>query len=519
MNTNSKVVVSSRVQLSPALRVALYIGIMFTLLVTLSIATAVNAPANPRFLYIVILAATCFSPILSLDRINGKYFLLMVYMVIDFQYFGFGDLMGILVGRTPELDEGILSAAEVVILVSALGVLMAYHAAVRWIPPREAAAPATDWPFGTVIAIGLIFWLAGTSSLAYWQTYVITDRSNVSLVKNINALGQGLTTVFMTGQLIQPLSVMILAYAYAAYRKAFLLPLILAVVITQVVLGFVADYKSEAMLAGILVVVAKIYVEGKLPKGWLMGGALFVIFVFPVFQAYRLEVRGEHGVTSADTVQNLIGTVQKAIDATAKVQSGFGGAEYRVNSFWERASLKSSVELLVGHVGKTVPYQMGATLAEIPTAFIPRILWPSKESMAVGQVFNKTFHLSSVEDTFISPSHVGEVYWNFGWAGTLLMMPALGLLLGFIGPRCIAYPRLSLTRLMIMLITIFAFVVRAEGSIATEVVVWMRSMAAIGLLHLMCARPTVGSSGAYMDAVPSRAHEPLNAAPFSNLLG
>jgi hypothetical protein len=517
MNVNLKVPVSSQMQFSPGLRLGVYAALLLAIAVMLSVGSAINTSSNTRLLFVMMMSALCFSPILSLDRINGKFLLLFVYMAVDFQYFAFGDLMLILFGRTPERDQGILSGSELVILASAVGVFGGYHAAVRWLPPKRSSEAGRDWPFSTVIAVGLLFWLSGTACLTYWQTYIITDRSNVTLIKNINMLGPALTTVFMFGQLIQPLGIMILAYAYGAYRRTFLLPIIIIVVLVQIVLGFVADFKSEAMLAGLLVIVTKIYVDGKLPKAWLIGGALFIVFVFPVFQAYRVEIRGEHGVTSADAIQNLIGTVQKAIEAQAKLQSGFGGAEYRVNSFWERASLKSSVDLLVDNVGKNVPYQMGATLTPIATAFVPRILWPSKESIAVGQVFNKTFHLSSVEDTYISPSHVGEVYWNFGWGGILLIMPAIGLLLGFIGSRCIPNP-LSLTRLMVLLVTIFAFVIRSEGSIATEVVVWMRSMVAIGLLHLMFSRSTPAFEASGPNAALSNSTGPLGTPSFPNLL-
>lgn len=518
MNADSKVSVSSRAQLSPGLRLALYGGLNVAVIVILAVGVAVNTPSNPRALFVILMTALCFSPVLWLRRINDRYFLLAIYTLINYQFFAFGDLMSIVVGRTIDTDEGLLSGSELLILISVLLPVTAYNLAVRWMRPKTSYAGASDWPFATVIIVGLIFWLAGTLSLTYWQVYVITDRSNVSLIKNINALGPGLTTIFMTGQLIQPLGVMILAYAYAVYRKGFLLPMIIAVVLAQVVLGFVADYKSEAMLAGLLVIVTKTYVDGKVPKAWLIGGALFIVVAFPVFQAYRSEVRGEQGVTSADTVKNVLGILQKAIDAQAKVKAGFGGAEYRVESFWERASLKSSVDLLVDHVGKTVPYQMGATLTPIATAFIPRILYPSKESIAVGQVFNRTFHLSSVEDTYLSPSHIGEVYWNFGWAGTLLIMPAIGFLLGFIGARCTAYPALSLTRLLIMLITIFAFVIRSEGSIATEIIVWMRSLAAIGILHLMFARRSSGIN--HVEGNTSlRAQDALmRDSPFPNLL-
>ncbi len=491
MDALGKVSVSSAVQFSPALRRALFIGVNVAVLLVMVIGTGMSSPTNPRFLYVLLVTALCTSPLLQIDRINGPYFLLAVYLAFFYIFFGFGDVMSTLVGQTPEESQGLLSAAEAVILVSGIGVIAGYQAGVRLAKRRTRmqSAVVRDWPFPAVITIGLVFWIAGTCGLAYWQVYVIGDRSNATLMKNLESLGAGLTTLFMLGQLVQPLGVMILAYAYTAYRRAWLLPMILAVVFVQVVLGFAADYKSEAMSAGILLVITKTYVDGKVPKSWLIFVGLFVVIVFPIFQAYRLEVRGEQGVSSAEAVQNLFGTLEKAIAAEDKVNSGFGGAEYHVKKAWERASLKSSVELIVQKTGVESPYQMGATLTPMLLAFVPRILYSEKQGLAVGQIFNKTFHISVVEDVYISPSHVGEIYWNFGWLGTLTLMPLTGLLLGYIGFRCTAYPVLTLTKLMVMIVTIVSFVVRAEGSIATEYVVWMRAMALIWLLDSILARP------------------------------
>lgn len=494
MSTDGKITVSAQAQLSPASRMALYAGLNVAVLLVLVICTAVSAPTNPRFVYIVLVTALCTSPLLSMDRINGRYFLLATYMAFAYVFFCFGDVMGILLGRTPEGPEGVLTAAECVILASLLGITIGYRVAAR--PPRKKSevTRSTDWPFGAVVVVGLAFWITGTATLTYWQVYVIGDRSSATLVKNLSSLGQGYTTLFMLGQLIQPLGVMILAYAYGAYRRGFLTVMIIAVTLIQVALGFVADYKSEAMLVGMLVIITKIYIDGRIPKVWIVCAGLFIMIAFPVFQAQRLAVRGEQGRSAADTLTNIGEALQKSISAEAKVESGFGGAEYRVQSFWERASLKGSVELIVQRTGKEVPYQNGATLTPILFAFVPRLLWEDKESLPVGQIFNKDFHISVDTDTYISPSHVGEIYWNFGWAGTLLIPSAIGYLLGFIGSRCVAYPVLSLTRMMIMFVTIFAFVIRAEGSIANEYVVWLRSMAVIGILHLVfsrgAARPT-----------------------------
>jgi hypothetical protein len=512
MAGNGKIPVDAREQLSPLWRRAGYFASVLGVAAVMATGMALNSSPNPRLFYLVALSAICFSPLLGLQRLNGRYFLLGVYMAVHFQYFGIGDLMSTLVGRAATPDESLLTWSEMIILVSLASALAGYLA-VAFRPAAARDRAAKDWPLATALLIGLVFWAFGTACLTYWQTFVITDRTNASLLKNISALGPALTTVFMAGQLIQPLGIMILAYIYAAYRRTWLLPLILVVVLVQMVLGFIADFKSEAMLAGLLVVAAKTYIDGKIPKAWLLGAGLFVVFVFPVFQAYRLQVRGEQGVTSADTLQNFTAVLEKAIAAQTKVKAGFGGAEYRVNSFWERASLKSSVDILAQGVGVNVPFQMGATLTPIVTAFVPRILYPEKESIAVGQVFNRTFHISAVEDTYISPSHVGEMYWNFGWPGAVLGMGLIGALLGFIGTRCTAIPALSLTRLMIMLVTIYAFVIRAEGSIATEVVVWMRSVAAIGILHALFARVAGEAPAAH--ALPDRRQKTL---PFPNLI-
>jgi hypothetical protein len=196
-------------------------------------------------------------------------------------------------------------------------------------------------------------------------------------------------------------------------------------------------------------------------------------------------------VTSAETALNLFETLKKSLAAVDKVKSGYGGAEYRVQSFWERSSLKPSVELIVTKTEAGVPFQSGATLTPILAAFVPKLLWPDKPSIAVGQIFNNTFHIGEVADTYISPSHVGEVFWNFGWLGTLLLMPLIGVLLGVIGSKCNAAASLSLTGLMVTVVTIRLLVINSESSIATEYVVWLRSMAAILLLRLAFAKAAV----------------------------
>jgi hypothetical protein len=485
MNNSAAGSAAKAMFLPASLRWPAYIAVNIGVLMAIGVGAAISPQSNPPVVYLLLITALCSSPILKLQQLNGGYFVLAVYLAVFYNYFAVYDLMSLLVGRTHAAETMFLSGSEILILAAATCVSLGYHLVARRFK-RSAAAPA-DWPLGTLVAVGLAFWISGTVSLGYWQTFIITDRSNASLLKNLNNLGPGLTTIFMMGQLIQPLGVLILAYSYARFRRASLLVLAILVVLVQVVLGFIADFKGEAMQAGILIIIAKTYVDGKPPKLWLLAGALFVVLAFPVFQAYRLQVRGEHGVSSLQTLQNLVSTLQSALQANEKAAAGFGGSAYQTQAFWERSSLKQSVELIVRRTGEDKPYQHGATLTPIVAAFIPKILWPDKPSIAVGQVFNKEFQVAEA-DTYISPSHVGELYWNFGWPGVIVGSSLIGILLGFVGTRCAAIPNASATRLLIVVVTIYAFAIGSEGSIAVAYVPWLRSMAAIGMLHWLFAR-------------------------------
>ncbi len=104
---------------------------------------------------------------------------------------------------------------------------------------------------------------------------------------------------------------------------------------------------------------------------------------------------------------------------------------------------------------------------------------------------NKEFHVTDYADTYISPSHLGEFYWNFGWPGGVIGMTVVGLLLGYIGGRFDLTESVTLTRVLVVAITMKMLVLGAEGAIAPQYATWCRSMLAIGILHLLMARRQV----------------------------
>jgi hypothetical protein len=67
-------------------------------------------------------------------------------------------------------------------------------------------------------------------------------------------------------------------------------------------------------------------------------------------------------------------------------------------------------------------------------------------------------------------------------------MPLIGLLLGFVGTRFNLENGTSLTRVLVLLVTAQTLCMGFGGTIPIAYIVWSRSMAAIGLMHLIFAR-------------------------------
>ena len=132
--------------------------------------------------------------------------------------------------------------------------------------------------------------------------------------------------------------------------------------------------------------------------------------------------------------------------------------------------------------------QNGYTLIPMLAAFIPRIIWPDKLDVQTGQLLNKEFRVSAVAYTYISPSHLGEMYWNFGWAGVLVGMSVFGVGIGFIGGRFDCTREITITDLLVLLTTTQFLIIASEGSIAVQYVQWMRAIAIIALLHFVFAK-------------------------------
>jgi hypothetical protein len=502
-------------------RISLYLLVNAAFVLLVMVGAAATDIQNPRVLNLILLFALCSHPILDIDGLNGRYAPLGLFMLVYFVSFGLGDFTALFNGDASMLTSsqvrgGVFSKPECVILLGGIMLVLGYRVAVRILSTDRTLTRQREWPRSSILIVGVLFWAIGTLALYHWYVYIITDTTNEAVRKGLASVGPQIATAYMLAQMCQPLGMLLLAYAYQVFRSPFLLGVVIAIVAIQLLLGFIVDIKGLAMYGVMVVIVTSVLLDNRLPKGWLAVFAALVIFAFPLFQTYRMAVHGA-GIARTTVIENFGKILEKTFAAEEKATSG----KNRAQTFLERGSLKGSVETIVDKTGNGVDYQEGYTLSPILATFVPRIVWTEKHEVQTGQMVNKLFHISDSEDVFISPSHLGELYWNFGWPGALIGMGIIGAICGWVGARFNLADGVTVTRVLVSVLTMKLLITGFEGAVAPTYVTWMRSLAGVGILHLIFARVPVVSpwfqrTTSEPDAVTDL--EPRGERLFPNLL-
>jgi hypothetical protein len=508
-------------------RKAIYIALNVIVALALCVGSGSQSGLGGEIVYVVILFAVCSAPLLVLDGLNGRYALLGMFMLTYFTFFGALDLSLLASGTAIAPDSAAaLSAGEWAILLTAVliwsGYLMGLRMAAR--PPDQRGHAGrsvhADWSANAVLIVGLALWLAGMLAVLYFQVYVMPEKSQASAQKGFGAMGPLLTFIVMSGHMVEPLGVLILAYGYARFRTMIFTAIIIPVVLAQVAAGFVTDIKSFAFLGGVLVILTTTLIHNKIPKVWVAAALVFMVVSFPLFQAYRMEVTGERGLNRWQAAQNIDKVISIVLSSSDKASEN----GTHVQGFFERSSSKSNVELTLEKIGTEVPFLDGASLVALPLAFVPRLLWPDKPDVSPTLLFDKEV-LHGSGDTHISLSQIAELYWNYGWPGILGGALLTGLILGAIAARFNLAAGVSVTRLLVLLVTVQTLCFGFGGGIAVTYVVWLRGLGAIAILHLLFARRTVraGQSAVLQRAAggrPAASEAPrvTPAARFPNLM-
>jgi hypothetical protein len=504
-------------------RIPLYLFFNLGFALLAGIGCAAGGFPDPRLLYLILLFALCSTSAIDLDGLNGRYALLALFMLVYFVTFGVGDLSNLLMGGNfPDSSSfrptsDLLDGAEALILVGGIMLVLGYRTAVFMMDARRSTRSPRDWSKRELLMVGLIFWVLGTIATYRWYVYIILDTTNEAFRKGLSGISSATATAYLLATMCQPLGMLLLVYLSTVFRKSYLMVLIVCIVTMQIFIGFVSDSKGLAMIGIIIVMMTGTLVSGRLPKAWLAIGVIFVTLIYPYFTAYRAAIHGA-GIARTTVVENFGEILKKTMAAKDRVNSG----RERAQTFLERSNVKGSVEAVVAKAGNGVAFQGGYTLSPILETFIPKVFWSDKQHIPTGQFFNKQFHLVEGDEVYISPSHLGELYWNFGWSGVVLGMGLIGLICGWVGAGFNLAEYRTVTRVLVTVLTIKQLIVAFESTIADCYVVWLRSLAGIGILHLIFARvPVVSRFFQPTGPAPKRLpadDRPSPERPFPNLL-
>lgn len=463
-------------------RVGVFVGLNLFFVGTLVTATMLNGAELP-LLYVSLLFLVCSIPVLVADSLHGRFSILIFFMPIFFLFYGMADVVK---AFHPGLDLATdrafsLTLGEMAILLGAVLFLAGFGFSAALFSRQASNWITQEWRPGATLIVGLVLWIAGYVSTAVWQ-FGFADRLGS---KDISATAAMAITTF---RMLHPVGVALIAYAYVSQSRRSLLFVVLLVIAAEFVLGFVADSKELAIRALLILILAKILIQGFVPWRWIGIGAVLVATTFSIFYAYRFEVLQTRAQSRLEAIENFAENLDKALDS--KVASKSGGLE----SFLGRVSLKPTMEIIVARTGDDVPFQRGYTIGLLFNAFVPRLIWPDKPDSSVGQLFNRQFSISEDPDTFISATHMGELYWNYGWGGLIVGMFVIGAVMGVASVAFSQAERRSVTRFLLLVATIYLVLLRFEGGIALQYTMWIRSVGMILLLHMMFKTVRAGRS-------------------------
>jgi hypothetical protein len=471
--SESTTLVESTTGLRKHKRVINYCLVNFFFLVLVLILNAFGASTghNP-LIYLCLLFALCTYPLVMIKETNGRYCLLVVAGPVMFLFFGFNDFLSYcmeLHGRFQSPVGSIVTKGELVILGGLISLFVGYSLAVGLFKGVRNLPFKAEWKTEKTVIMGILCLVIGL--YATFLAQISVDYSQkIDMGSGANA------ALIVLGRMLEPVGAVLISYAYLKTKSFGLLLLVLAIAAVKLPIGILLNSKEIGLTFAAIFIMTNWLYTGKIPLRWISIFALVVIIYFPLSYAYRSAL-GSKGLSVSKSFEQADKLVEKAKEAKKKnTQSG-------IDSFAARNDYKTLVELIVSKTGKTVNFQRGHTFVELPFVFVPRLVYPGKPTVSVGQLFNREFRISLNKNTYISTSFLGEMYWNFGWKGALLGMLCMGFFWGVIGSVANIRERATVARVLVLICAIYLLILRFETGIAQQTILFLRSCLIILILH------------------------------------
>jgi len=299
--------------------------------------------------------------------------------------------------------------------------LLAFYAGYA-LPIRRAVRqvlPKSGYEWGHTAGV------TATVMLVFFGWFVFLGR-NFGLIPA--ALGSGVLGGIANATTFSPSLLMAL---YLKYRSRSALFLLITIVPTTTLIMFMTGSKRAALLPAAMVVLTWVIVDRRIKIRWIVAGFLALILLYPVAHFWRQDILQANTLTIGDVLLNPGPAITRTGDFLASGRvgdyfaDGFDAASRRLDAI-------GVVSVIVRDTPSVSPFQNGRTLALIPVAYVPRVLWPGKPVITIGQWVTEAYVPSGhLLESNLGTTWVGEFYLNWGVTMVILGMLLLGVMLRF----------------------------------------------------------------------------------------
>ncbi len=477
----------------------LFLSINIIVILLIGIASITNPYANlGTSIYVILLLIICTSPALFITTYRGRATLMLMFLAYYFASYALQDFSR-LIAYSPiplRFSNGFFTGGEVVILAGAISFMLGYMLVLGLTSKRDIGILKRDWSPKIVVLMGLIAWAIGFFFNIKIQ---FGFGDSFSTAKKEMGLFGGFTSLF---RVLGLFGTLMLIYSFLTTRKKTVLILLIGTMLADFILGFLGDTKELAVRDPLIFLFSYVIIRERIP---VVTTVIFVVLAglaFNFFAAYRLELATRHE-TRASAFGQLDSKLNKIAGEDKPLSKRFSeGMDY----FADRITLKQNTEIIVAKVGRDMEFKEGYTLVPLLYAFIPRFIMPDKQdSTMTGRIFNRDFHISGSLDTYISIGAVGELYWNFGWTGSIVGMMLIGSILAVVACLGLGDKNSNLPRFLLLLLTVYLLILRSEAGLALVYTYWARTVVLLLLIHALIPKKQLRTTGLPASLKPNHA--------------
>ena len=307
--------------------------------------------------------------------------------------------------------------------------------------------PHIDWPLSTLLVVSIAMLGIGWAVLIPGALGLIPPD-----------LGSGIIGAFTMGTIYANVA---LTLAWIRHRSFAALTLLLLNIMLGGLFGLVGGSKTQVLIRPFLTVLTYILVRGTVPARWIALGTVLVALIYPASQMAR-DLRTTYpsfASAFADPVGMLtaIGAGSRSWEFSEWMETGIEATSHRFDAL-------GGASVLVRDTPSRVEFQNGRTLGLFFVAWVPRILWPEKPNIMIGQwvtdVYGSGPHISSNT----APTHIGEYYINFGILGVVLGMFVIATV-GRVAQESLMKQNPTAPAIVVMTVFLYHLILKFEGSV------------------------------------------------------